>query len=112
MSEDHLDTAYRMATNDGSKHPSDAYLRAAINRVYYALFRALCECFANAMIGTIGNAFSLEAWERAFRVPEHGRARNASRNLKMLQFFPEILQDFAKVFVDAQRMRILAETTL
>lgn len=41
MSEDNLDTAYRMATNDGSKHPSDADLRAAINRVYYALFRAL-----------------------------------------------------------------------
>ena len=108
-SEDHLDTAYRMATHDGSKRPRDADMRAAINRIYYALFRAICECFANAMIGTIRNAFSLSAWERAFRVPEHGRVRNACRNLEMLNIFPEILQEFAKIFLDAQRMRQLAD---
>ena len=108
-SEDHLDSAYRIATHDGSKRPRDADLRAEINRIYFALFRAICECFANAMIGTIRNAFSLAAWERAFRVPEHGRIRNACRNLETLKIFPEVLQEFAKIFLDAQRMRQLAD---
>lgn len=108
-SEDNLDAAYRYATHDGSKRPRDADLRAAVNRIYYALFRALCECFANAMVGTIGNANSLAAWERALRVPEHGRVRNACKNLETLNIFPEVLREFAKIFVDAQLMRHMAD---
>lgn len=87
-------------------------MRTAINRIYYALFRAFCECFANAMVGTSKSARSLPEWERAFRALEHGRARKACKNLDALKSFPEALREFARIFLDAQLQRLLADYAL
>lgn len=108
-SEDSLDSAYRMATHDGSRRPRQADLCTAVNRIYYALFRAFCECFANAMVGTSMSARNLPEWERAFRALDHGRARKACRNFDAMKHFPEVLREFAKIFADAQLKRQIAD---
>ena len=74
-----LETADYLVTPSGSRRPSEANLSAAVVVVYYALFHAVSECFANLLVGTRKGARDEAAWEQAYRVPDHRRLRVACK---------------------------------
>ena len=58
------------------------------------------------------SARSLPEWERAFRSLEHGRAWKACKNLDALKNLPKDFRKFARIFLDAQLQRALADYAL
>ena len=87
--------------------PTGEHVRRAISNAYYALFHALAESNAAALVGTPSDAATTAAWSRVYRGLDHARAH---RELQRHQ--PELsvqAQGFAKTFSDMQRFRHLAD---
>ena len=107
-SEAELETAYLLAKARGSKRPRGVDLSAAVIVVYYALFIAVCECFANLLVGTRKGIRDEAAWEQSYRMPDHRRIRVACKKSLAMMHFPEELRDLAEFLMIAQYYRILA----
>ena len=87
--------------------PTDEHIRRAISNAYYALFHALSESNAAALIGTPSDAATTAAWSRVYRGIDHVRAH---RELQRHQSeFSVQAQGFAKTFSDMQGFRHLAD---
>ena len=94
-SEADLETADHLVSPDGSRLPRRTDLSAAVIVVYYALFHAVCECFANLLVGTRKSVRDEAAWEQAYRMPDHRRIRVACKKLQAMMRFPEDLRELA-----------------
>ena len=89
---------------------AEANFRRAISTAYYAMFHCLAGVAANLFIGRKRSP----AWHRVHRALEHGKIRVACENKKaMAEFgFPPEIHDFAKMFVELQKMRQRADYAL
>ena len=107
-SEAELDTAGRLANPDGSRRPRRTDLSTAVIVVYYALFHAVCECFANLLVGTRKGVRDESAWEQSYRMPDHRRIRVACKKSQEMTHFSDELRGFAKLLMKVQFDRIIA----
>ena len=91
------------AVNAGIGRPLQEELKRAVSTAYYALFLHLCEATANLMVGTIRpDPGRREAWERMYRLLQHGATRSKCRNLTEVEKFPTGIRDFATLLAVAQ----------
>lgn len=105
---DFLLTAKELA-NAANRKPRQSSLNRAISTAYYAMFHALARCCADTMIGGSGSVRSKPAWRQVYRALEHGFAKNACSNEKIIALFPQEIQDFANIFVTMQAKRHIAD---
>ena len=87
--------------------PTDEHVRRAVSNIYYALFHALAESNASALIGPPGDALTAAAWSRAYRGLDHATARREL--LRHRQEFSIQARDFADAFADMQQLRHTAD---
>ena len=80
--------------------PTNEHIRRAISNAYYALFHALSQANASALIGTPTDAASASAWSRVYRALDHGAARR--------ELSPPA-QTFVDTFSDLQLLRHSAD---
>jgi hypothetical protein len=69
------------------------------------MFHTLARCCADLFIGGTGSSRSKEAWRQVYRALDHGFAKSACTNKRILSKFPKEIQDFADVFVKMQIKR-------
>lgn len=101
LPKDLIATAQFLANGNQGK-PMQAYLRRAISTAYYALFHTLAQCCADLLIGSAGAMRSKPAWNQVYRALDHGSAKYACENKKVIAKFPKEIQDFANMFVMMQ----------
>ena len=87
--------------------PTDEHVRRAVSNIYYALFHALAESNASALIGSPGDALTAAAWSRVYRGLDHGTARRELQRHR--QEFSVQARDFADAFADMQELRHMAD---
>ena len=87
--------------------PTDEHVRRAVSNIYYALFHALAESNASALIGSPGDALTAIAWSRVYRGLDHTTARREL--LRHRQEFSIQARDFADAFADMQQLRHTAD---
>ena len=80
-------------------------LRRAISTAYYAMFHALANSNANALIGAPENDDDNAAWNRTHRALEHGAARSRFRHTGHMEPFPDVVREFAETFNKLQEER-------
>ena len=91
------------AVNTGAGRPLQEELKRAVSTAYYALFLHLCAATADLMVGTLQpDTARRVAWQRIYRVLQHGATRNKCGNFSEVEKFPDGLQDFANRLVIAQ----------
>jgi uncharacterized protein (UPF0332 family) len=89
-----------------SKHkPSQVNLRRGVSTAYYALFHALAANGADLLIGGRSSARSRDAWRQVYRALDHGTARNACQNNRVISRLPKPIEVFANLFVTMQIKR-------
>ena len=94
------------AVNAGVGRPLQEELKRAVSTTYYALFLHLCDATANLMVGTIRpDPARRAAWQRMYRVLQHGPTRNKCQNHRELRQFPTGIQNLAGRLVTAQDER-------
>ncbi|MCA8906400.1 MAG: hypothetical protein KDA49_18190 [Rhodospirillaceae bacterium] len=93
----------------GKGKPRQAHLRRAVSTAYYAIFHCLAQACADMMIGGSGADRSQPAWRQVYRALEHGAAKSACQNSRVVKKFPKDIDDFASVFVELQGKRHLAD---
>ena len=104
---DLMEAARALAKSDHAP-PMQARLRRAVSTAYYAMFHCLAASAADLFIGTVRNP----AWHRTYRALEHGRARSACLQGRMMREFPAEIRNFAKAFVELQIERQKADYAL
>lgn len=105
---DLIKTAHKLlASNVGKPRQSD--LRRAVSTTYYAMFHALAKCCADLLVGGPGSKRSKAAWRQAYRALEHTAVKTACNNKKVLQTFPQSIQNFGNHFVQMQIKRHSAD---
>ena len=87
--------------------PRQAMLKRAISTAYYAMFHALCQTNANALIGVSPGPPYPMAWTRAYRALDHNFARE--RMVRHRSRVPAAVQTFALSFSDLQQQRHRAD---
>lgn len=87
--------------------PTDEHVRRAVSNIYYALFHALAESNASALIGPPGDALTAAAWSRIYRGLDHTTARREL--LRHRQEFSVQARAFANAFADMQQLRHAAD---
>ena len=87
--------------------PRQAMLKRAISTAYYAMFHALCQTNANALIGVSPGPPYPMAWTRAYRALDHNFARE--RLVRHRSRTPAAIQAFALSFSDLQQQRHRAD---
>ena len=87
--------------------PTDEHVRRAVSNIYYALFHALAESNATALIGSPSDALTAAAWSRVYRGLDHGTARRELQRHR--QEFSVQARDFADAFADMQELRHIAD---
>ena len=80
-------------------------MRRATSTAYYALFHCLARACADLMVGGDGAKKSPEAWSQVYRALSHGTAKDQCKNQKVMNKFPQEIQDFANQFVAMQTNR-------
>ena len=103
-----IDIANLMAKEGRLGRPRQTSLNRAVSTAYYAMFHALCRNCADTLVGTAGTNRSIGAWQQAYRSVEHNYAKNQCARDEIKKF-PSDIQDFAKNFVNIQRLRHLAD---
>ena len=94
------------AVNVGIGRPLQEELKRAVSTAYYALFLHLCDSTANLMVGTLRPEQGRRAaWQRMYRVLQHGATRNKCENRRELQDFSAGIREFANRLVKAQDFR-------
>ena len=86
---------------------TDEHVRRAVSNAYYALFHALAESNASALIGAPGDPLTASAWSRVYRGLDHVSARRELRRRRQDLSAPA--QDFADQFADMQEIRHAAD---
>ena len=106
----------RALVPEGPGRPGQAQLRRAVSTGYYAVFHVLTRNAADMLAGRGGYARGEAAWFRVNRAVEHGFAASQcgkdSRSRRVLRSFPPDIRAFAKIFVDLQTRRHLADYAL
>ena len=100
--------AARVLAEAAPGDPTQARLRRAISTAYYAVFHCLAATAADLFIGRQRTS----AWHRVYRAVEHGRVRNACREVRAMREFPVEIRYFAKRFVALQKARQQADYAL
>ncbi len=116
MTPDDLIEVARVLVPEGPGRPAQARLRRAVSTAYYAVFHALARNAADMLSGRAGYSRGDAAWFRVNRAVDHGFAagqcgrdggkRNALNN------FPADIRAFARIFVELQEHRHLADYAL
>ena len=94
-------------TQQLGRPPTDEHVRRAVSNIYYALFHALAESNASALIGPPGDALTAAAWSRIYRGLDHTTARREL--LRHRQEFSVQARAFANAFADMQQLRHAAD---
>ena len=89
--------------------PSQVNLRRATSAAYYAMFHCLARAAADLFVGGIGADRSKHAWKQVYRAIDHGPAKTACLDAKVVTKFPKAIEDFANTFVTMQTKRISAD---
>ena len=100
--------AARVLAESGLGRPTQASLRRAVSTAYYAVFHCLAATAADLFIGQQRTP----AWHRIYRALEHGRVRNACREVHAMREFPTEIRNFAREFVVLQKTRQQADYAL
>ena len=87
--------------------PSDEHVRRAISNAYYALFHALAESNAAALIGPATDPAAAAAWYRIYRGLDHSTARRELQRHR--QEFSPPARHFADTFDVMQEFRHSAD---
>ena len=82
-------TELALSSDDTPERQDD--LRRAVSTAYYAMFHALANSNANALVGAPTNNDAM-AWNRAYRALEHGDARRRFRHAGHMEPFPQSCQ--------------------
>lgn len=90
------------------RRPSEANLRRATSSAYYALFHCLARQCADLLVGGRGARRSATARRQTYRAIEHGTARAACVDKRIVRF-PVEIQDFANAFLTMQAKRHKAD---
>ena len=94
------------AVNAGIGRPLQEELKRAASTTYYALFLHLCDSTANLMVGTLQpDPGRRAAWQRMYRVLQHGATRNKCQNRNEVRQFSAGIRDFAETLLKAQDVR-------
>ena len=94
------------AVSTGIGRPLQEELKRAVSTAYYALFLHLCETTANLMVGTLQPGPERRtAWQRMYRVLQHGATRNRCENRREVQQFSADIRAFANRLAIAQDAR-------
>ena len=94
------------AVNAGIGRPLQEELKRAVSTSYYALFLHLCDSTANLMVGTLQpDPGRRAAWQRMYRILQHGATKNRCNNRQQMQHFSGDIQDFARILVRSQDAR-------
>ena len=94
------------AVNTGAGRPLQEELKRAVSTAYYALFLHLCDSTANLMVGTLQpDPGRRAAWQRMYRVLQHGVIRNKCLNRNEMQPFSAGIREFASLLASAQNGR-------
>lgn len=88
--------------------PKQAEICRAVSATYYALFHTLAHDAANLLVGDRKTTRTKQAWRQTYRALNHGRVKTQCSNRVVNRFPPEI-QNFAKLFVEMQRRRHIAD---
>ena len=110
--DDLLNMAEGLATGAVSHRqgrPRRADLNRAISSIYYALFHTLATHGADLLVGRTKGLRSEPAWRQVYRSLEHGKARQQCERKKHIAKFPGVVEDFASLFSQMQRLRHLAD---
>ena len=98
------------AVNTGIGRPLQEELKRAVSTAYYALFLHLCDATANLMVGTLQpDAGRRAAWQRLYRVLQHGVTRNKCENRREVRQFSVGIRGFANALLKAQNARHAAD---
>ena len=100
--------AARVLAESAPGDPTQARLRRAVSTAYYAVFHCLAATAADLFIGRQRTP----AWHRVYCALEHGRVRNACREVRAMREFPMEIRNFAKTFVELQIARQQADYAL
>jgi predicted RNA-binding Zn-ribbon protein involved in translation (DUF1610 family) len=96
---------------------TNANLRRAWSSIYYALFHFICGECADQIVGNTDECRKQRAWHQVYRAPHHGLckarcAKIADANPQNDLGFPDILKDFAGLFLILQQQRHNADYDL
>ena len=80
-----------------------------MSTAYYALFHETCRTAADCLIGSARASRSQPAWIQAYRAVEHRAFDEVKRKKGVLQRFPDLVQDFVDLLVEAKEMRHRAD---
>ena len=92
-------------TDNAGGRPSQTALKTAINRTYYALFHALANTTADAVMGKRARANKHPAWTQTARGLEHATAKNECRRISRQNLLTPGARQFAQTFVRLQGLR-------
>ena len=87
--------------------PTDEHTRRAVSNAYYAMFHALADSNASALIGPPNDAATAAAWSRVYRGLDHTTARRELQRHR--QEFSAQGQAFANNFGEIQQFRHSAD---
>ena len=87
--------------------PTDEHVRRAVSNIYYALFHALSESNATALIGSPSDVLTSSAWSRVYRGLDHNTSRRELQRHR--QEFSTEARRFADAFADMQGLRHTAD---
>ena len=93
----------------GRTKPSQANLRRAVSSAYYALFHCLARSGTDLLVGGAGAERSKPAWRQVYRALDHGTAKAACGDGRLLSRFPKPIEDFGNVFLTLQKKRHSAD---
>ena len=83
-------------------------LKRAVSTAYYAMFHALCESNADALLGGSSTGDDLALWVQTYRALDHGQAKNRLLAYRQ-QTTPTEIRDFASAFGELQERRLAAD---
>lgn len=90
----------------GTKRPLSAYLRRSVSDAYYALFHALAELLADALIGA--SKRNTDSWRRVYRGLDHAHAKTVLATDKAYALHIAV-KGIGKVFSQLQEARHSAD---
>ena len=105
-----LDTARQIAGHTEPQprgRPRQEPLKTAVNRAYHAMFHALCQNNADALVGRSTDETTRLAWTRTYRSLDHRQAKN--RLTRARGEIPSPSRSFAATFAALQKQRHAAD---
>lgn len=85
--------------------PQQSRLRRAVSTAYYAVFHALANRNADALVGSSPDIRQTAEWARTYRALDHRAAKDRFNATSAMIAFPDKLQDFGHAFIAPQNQR-------